>query len=406
MHDRDFDLILFGATSFVGRLVCRRLVERSAGTGLRWAIAGRNPTELDRVAADSGADVECIVADAHDPQALAALAERTAAVVSTVGPYARHGSDLVAAVAAAGTDYCDLTGEPHWMLAMIDAHQATAAASGARIVHACGFDSVPSDLGVWFTQREACTRLGSPCNRIAMRVHEVKGGVSGGTVSSALGIADEARRNAAVRSVLRDPYALAPAGERSGPPQPETTVPRRDELSGEWVAPFVMAATNTKVVLRSHALLGRPWGEDFRYDEAMAMGEGPSGVGTASAVTAATALFALSTAIPPTRWLIDRFVPKPGTGPDAATRAAGSFDLRFHGRTADGRSIDTLVAGDADPGYGSTAKMLAEVSLALGTIDRTAVAGGFWTPATMFGDLLVERLNDHAGIDFEVVSAG
>jgi short subunit dehydrogenase-like uncharacterized protein len=406
VHERDFDLILYGATSFVGRLLCRRLVERTAGTDLRWAIAGRNPAELERVAADSGADVERIVADAHDTPALAALAERTAAVVSTVGPYARHGSDLVAVVAAAGTDYCDLTGEPHWMRAMIDAHQSTAASSGARIVHACGFDSVPSDLGVWFTQREASTRLGRPCNRIAMRVHHVKGGVSGGTVASALGVADEARRDAAVRSVLRDPYALAPAGDRSGPRQPEVTVPRRDELSGEWVAPFVMAATNTKVVLRSHALLGRPWGEDFLYDEAMAMGEGPTGIVTASAVTAATGLFALSSALPPTRWVIDRFVPKPGTGPDAATREAGSFDLRFHGRTADGRRIVTKVTGDADPGYGSTAKMLAEVSLALGTIDRTAVAGGFWTPATMFGDALVDRLADHAGIGFEVVSAG
>jgi short subunit dehydrogenase-like uncharacterized protein len=399
--DRRYDLILFGATSFVGQILTARLVER-APAGLRWAIAGRNAGKLDEVATACGTDVDRIVADAGDHEAMEALAASTAVVASTVGPYARYGSHLVAAVAGAGTDYCDLTGEPHWMRAMIDAHHATAVRTGARIVHACGFDSIPSDLGVWFTQQQAIERFGMPCRSISFRLKAVRGGASGGTIASGLDLVEEARRDPSVRALLADPYALAPEGLRSGPKQPNVTMPRPDPVSGGWVAPFIMAATNTRVVHRSHALLGRPWGNGFQYDEAMLVGAGPIGALKAAAVAGGMAGFAGAAAFGPTRALLRRVLPEPGEGPGPEARAAGFFDVRFYGRTAAG-AIVTRVTGDRDPGYGSTAKMMAEAALAFAEVDPTEVAGGSWTPATAFGDLLVDRLVAHAGLTFDVL---
>lgn len=403
--DRRLDLIVYGATSFVGQILCRRLVERHGVDGdLRWAIAGRDPAKLDRVAADTGADVERIVADATDAPALAALAGATRVVASTVGPYALYGSDLVAAVAEAGTDYCDLTGEPQWMRRMIDAHADAAAASGARIVHACGFDSVPSDLGVWFLQQRARERFDAPCEHVSMRVASMRGGASGGTVASMTNLMEEAAGDPDLRRMLADPYALAPADLRSGPRQHDVNRPGRDDASGQWVAPFVMAAVNTRVVHRSHALLGRPWGPGFTYDEAMLMGTGPVGAVKAGGLSAGMGVGLGLVALGPTRRALSRWVlPKPGEGPSPEAQRKGSFDLRFFGTTADGRTIATRVTGDRDPGYSGTARMLAEAAVGLVHLDRTEVGGGFWTPATALGDRLVERLEAHAGIRFDVL---
>ncbi len=400
------DLIVFGATSFVGQILCRRLVERHGTDGdLRWAIAGRDPAKLDRVAADTGADVERIVADAADRPALAALAGATRVVASTVGPYALYGSDLVAAVAEAGTDYCDLTGEPQWMRRMIDAHADTAAASGARIVHACGFDSVPSDLGVWFLQQRARERFDAPCEHVSMRVASMRGGASGGTIASMTNLMEEAAGDPDLRRMLADPYALAPVDLRSGPRQRDVNRPTRDQASGQWVAPFVMAAVNTRVVHRSHALLGRPWGPGFTYDEAMLMGTGPLGAAKAGGLSAGMAAGVGLVALGPTRRALSRWVlPKPGQGPSPEAQRKGSFDLRFFGTTADGRTLRTRVTGDRDPGYSGTARMLAEAAVGLVQLDPAEVGGGFWTPATAFGDRLVERLEAHAGIRFDVLN--
>ena len=404
MADRRYDLIVFGATSFVGQILTGHLVDRVGLDGdVRWAVAGRDADKLARVATATGAAVEQIVADAADHDAMASLARSTRVVVSTVGPYALYGSPLVAAVAAAGTDYCDLTGEPHWMRAMLDAHQADAEASGARIVHACGFDSIPSDLGVWFTQQRAIERLGAPCTSISLRVEAMQGGASGGTVASGLNVVEEARRDPALCKILGNPYALAPDGMRAGPKQPNVTMPQRDEASGQWVAPFIMAATNTKVVQRTHALLGRPWGDDFRYDEAMLVGTGPVGAVKAVAVTGAIGAFAGLAAFGPGRKLLGTVLPGPGEGPSARAQEAGCFDMRLHGATADGRTIVTKVTGDRDPGYGSTAKMLAEAALAFLDVPAATTPGGFWTPTTAFGDLLIDRLVEHAGLTFDVL---
>ena len=407
-RDRSFDLVVFGATSFVGRLLCEHLVERHGTDGpLRWAIAGRSADRLDEVRASTGSDVERIVADALDPRAMAGLAGRARLVASTVGPYASYGSALVGAVAEAGTDYCDLTGEPQWMQRMIDAHGELAARTGARVVHACGFDSIPSDLGVLFTQRRAIERFGAPCARVGMRVKAASGGFSGGTVASGLAVFEELGADPGLGKVLGNPYALAPAGQRSGVEQPSVGRPRKDELSGWWIAPFVMAPVNTKVVHRSHALLGRPWGEDFRYDEATMTGEGLRGLAKAGALAGGLAGFVGAASIGPVRSALRRFVlPKPGTGPDPASREASSYDLRFFGVTADGRTIETKVTGDRDPGYGSTSRMLGEAAVRLLEVARDELPGGFWTPATAMGDALIEGLVERAGLEFAVVESG
>ncbi len=402
--DRRLDLVVYGATSFVGQILCRYLVGRHGTDGpLRWAIAGRDAAKLDRVAADTGADVERIVADASDLDALGAMVASTRVVASTVGPYAKYGSELVAAVVASGADYCDLTGETQWMRRMIDAHQAAAERSGARIVHTCGFDSIPSDLGVWFTQQRALERFGVACNRISMRVRTLRGGASGGTIASMLHLVEEAAADPSLRRLLADPYALAPVDQRHGPAQPDLARPAHDPVSGRWIAPFVMAAVNTRVVQRSHALLGRPWGQDFRYDEATDTGPGPLGAAKAVGLSAGMAAGLGLTALGPTRRLVGRVVPQPGEGPSPAAQERGSYDLRFHGTTPDGRTLLTLVTGDRDPGYGSTAKMLGEAAVALVELDPAEVGGGFWTPSTAFGDRLVERLEAHAGLRFDVL---
>jgi short subunit dehydrogenase-like uncharacterized protein len=401
---RDVDVVVYGATSFVGQILCRYLVRRhGVGGKLRWAIAGRDAAKLDAVGRSIGADVPRLVADAADRDALDALTASTRVVVSTVGPYALYGSPLVESVVEAGIDYCDLTGEVQWMRRMIDAHQDRARETGARVVHACGFDSIPSDLGTWFTQQRALEEFGEPCVEIRMSVAGAKGGVSGGTLASGMNMFEEMAADPSVRTVTSDPYVLAPVDLRTGPRQPGLGLPTRDDRFQSWVGPFVMAPTNSAVVLRTHALLGRPWGRDFTYGETMMTGDGAIGAVKAYAMTAGLAAFAGVASLGPTRRLLGKVMPKPGSGPDAAVQQAGWFDVRFVGRTESGRTIRTKVTGDQDPGYGSTAKMLGESAVAFLDLGPSDVGGGFWTPASAFGDALVERLEAHAGVRFDVL---
>lgn len=402
--DRTYDVVVYGATSFVGQILCKYLVGRHGTNGeLRWAIAGRSASKLDEVATSTGASVPRIVADAADRAALDELAASTKVVASTVGPYALYGSELVGAVVEAGGDYCDLTGEVQWMRKMIDQHQTRAEHTGARIVHTCGFDSIPSDLGTWFTQQRAIEAFGEPCIEVRMAVKGAKGGVSGGTAASGMQMFEEMAADPELRKVVGDPYVLAPVDMRQGSTQPGMGRPRRDDRFESWVAPFVMAPTNSAVVLRSHALLGRPWGREFTYGETMMTGGGITGGAAAWGMTAGLAAFAGAASFGPTRKLLGKVIPKPGSGPSEAKQQAGYFDLRFVGRTASGQEIRTKVTGDADPGYGSTAKMLGESAVAFLDLDASQVGGGFWTPASAFGDALIERLEAHAGVRFDVV---
>lgn len=404
-----FDLVLFGATGFTGQLVAEHLLRRHGVAGdLRWAIAGRDPAKLQAVRSALGpaaAELPILQADSHDVPALEQLVRQTKVVCSTVGPYAWHGNELVAACAQHGTDYCDLTGEVPWMRRMLDQHQASAQASGARLVHCCGFDSIPSDLGVWFLQQQAQARLGQPLQTVRLGVERMRGKMSGGTAASMINIIEESRRHADTSKVLANPYALCPPDWRSGPRQPYVAGPSFSKALNSWQAPFVMAAINTRIVHKSHALQGRPWGEDFTYDEAMLTGRGFAGRRRAIFWSALLGGFALGAKVGPLRKLMTaKLLPKPGEGPSAAEREAGFFRLLLDGQTADGRRLRVRVTGDRDPGYGSTAKMLGEAAFTLAT-DSSAerASGGFWTPSLAMGQALLDRLVAHAGLTFDVV---
>jgi len=407
-HPR-FDLVVFGATSFVGQILCRYLLDQfGAGGTLRWAAAGRSQDKLEALRSGLGPearDLPLLAADAQDPASLDAMCGQARVVVSTVGPYALYGEPLVKACAGSGTDYCDLTGEVQWIRRMIDRYGDAAQESGARIVHCCGFDSIPSDLGVYFLQRESMRRLGQPCSRVRMRVRAMRGGFSGGTAASLMNAIKEASSDPALRKELANPYSLCPKGERRGPRQPDVKAAEFDDSFGAWVAPFVMSKINTRIVHRSNALLGHAYGQDFLYDEAVLTGKGTKGRLNATGMAMGLGAFVVAGALPPTRWALERFVlPAPGEGPSPEAQAGGFFDLRFHGETADGRSLRAKVTGDRDPGYGSTAKMLGQAAACLAQdVGKDDKPGGFWTPATIFGDRLVERLEADAGLTFEVL---
>ena len=409
MSAPSLDVVAFGATSFVGRILCRYLLEEFGTHGkLKWAAAGRSKAKLEQLRDSLGAEARTlplVVADAADAPALRKLCASTRVVVSTVGPYALHGEPLVKACAESGTDYCDLTGEVQWIRRMVQRYEATARKSGARIVHCCGFDSIPSDMGVHFLQRQAMSLFGAPCTRVKMRVKVMRGGFSGGTVASLMNVIKEARADPALRKELADPYSLCPPGRAPKPRQPEVRSAEFDADFGAWVAPFVMSAINTRIVHRTNALSKEAYGADFVYDEATLMGPGPEGWLAANAMVAGLAGFMLAGAIGPLRLALARFVlPKPGEGPSPEAQRKGSFDLRFLGTTADGGRIRTKVTGDRDPGYGSTGKMLGQAAACLALdVDKAATPGGFWTPATIFGDRLIRRLTDHAGLTFELI---
>ncbi len=399
------DLIVFGATGFTGRLVAQYLQSSyGADKGLCWALAGRDAVRLAAVRDAIGADpaLPLLSADAADAGALAALVARTRAVITTVGPYQRHGEALVRACAAAGTDYVDLCGEPAWMADMIGQLQAPAAASGARVVFSCGFDSIPFDLGVVFLQDQSMRRFGVPLKHVRGRVRVIKGGPSGGTIASAMATFEQMQRNPAVARTMADPFALTPGF--CGPQQPDSDAALYDGIAGGWTAPFMMAPINTKNVHRTNLLRGHPWGRDFVYDERMLTGQGAGGEARARLMAGANGIQNLMLGFAPARALLQRFVlPKPGSGPNANQRRTGRYELLFMGQSADGQTLRARVTGDRDPGYGSTSKMISESALCLlQDIDRRKAAGGVWTPGAAMGLALVRRLQARAGLTFTI----
>lgn len=410
-----YDLVVFGATSFVGQILSRYLAEHLSGGqvgSVRWAIAGRSATRLDefkRSLGAAGQGLPTIVADAADESQLKAMCAQTRVVVSTVGPYALYGEPLVKVCAEGGTDYCDLTGETPWIRRMVSRYEASAQRSGARLVHCCGFDSVPSDMGVYFLQRQALKQWGTPATQVKMRVRAMKGGASGGTVASLVNVVKEAVADPALRKELANPYSLCPPGHGFTVRQHNVRSAEFDADFGAWVAPFVMAAINERVVHRSNALSGKAYGAQFTYDEGILTGAGTTGRLAAMAVVGGLAAFTVGVALHPTRRLLERFVlPKPGEGPSPEAQLAGRYDLRFFGRTGQGQTLRARVTGDRDPGYGSTGKMLGQAALSL-ALDhardgvKLGRGGGFWTPATFFDERLIERLGKHAGMRFELV---
>ncbi|MGB5690698.1 MAG: saccharopine dehydrogenase NADP-binding domain-containing protein [Woeseiaceae bacterium] len=406
-NDREFDIVVYGATGFTGHLVAQYLLRRyGIGGDLRWSIAGRSASKLESIRSALGeeaADLEIMVADSRDKGALASLAARTRVVLTTVGPYALYGSDLVAACVEAGTDYCDLAGEVQWIRKMVDMHHERAQQTGARIVHCCGFDSIPMDMGVFFLQQEAKKRHGDYCRSISLFVKATKGTASGGTIASMMNIIEEAQADRSVARILADPYALNPEGERAGPDQRDQQKVVHDKEAACWTAPFVMAGVNTRVVRRSHALAGFPYGRDFRYREAVITGKGISGWLKGNLMTLGLGTLVVGMSFGSTRKLLKNFVlPKPGEGPSPELQQEGFFNLVQIGEHADGSIMRTRITGDQDPGYGSTSKMLAEAAVCLAH-DDLDTTGGVLTPAFAMGDKLLARLRANAGLTFDVV---
>lgn len=392
--NKPFDLVVHGATGFTGRLVVEYLLQRyPAGSGLRWAMGGRNAEKLAAVRDELGApaDTPLVVTDTTNPASLQALMNATRLVLTTVGPYQLYGNELVAACAASGVDYVDLCGEPAWMRQMIDAHEATAQASGARIVFSCGFDSIPFDLGVFLLQTEFAQRFGHAAPRVRGRVRKMKGTFSGGTAASLKATMAAAAAQPGVMDLLKNPFSLTPGFE--GPRQPSGHKPMVDEALGDgvWVAPFVMAAINTRNVHRSNLLLKHAYGTDFVYDEMLVTGPGEKGEALANAVAGDKSLGS------------DQG-PKPGEGPSREERENGFYDVLFLGTDNEGHSLRVGVKGDRDPGYGSTSKMIAEAAVCL-LQDAATTPGGIWTTAPALGDKLIARLQANAGLGFAVESS-
>jgi len=403
MSNREYEVVLFGATGFTGKLVAEYLKEHSP-RDLKWCIAGRNREKLEAVRRDLAlGELPIEIADGHDEASLERLVPRAKVVCTTVGPYTKHGVLLARAVAKHGTHYCDLTGEPPFIRRSIDENHAVAEKSGARVVHCCGYDSIPFDLGVHMLWDHAKKTAGTGLRWAKGFAAETKGAFSGGTIASMATIMELARSDRDVRRLLGDPHGFDPVrGKRTTDPfeQDQRSV-RWDPDIERWTAPFLMATVNTRVVRRSSALVPGHYGESFRYREAMSLMRGPKGFVAASAITAALGGFAAVLAFEPTRDLVTkRFLPKPGEGPSKEARDAGYFKVRFVAETENGEKLRGRVEGDSDPGYGETAKMLAESALCLAR-DELGERSGVLTPATAMGMTLVERLRA-AGMRFAV----
>jgi short subunit dehydrogenase-like uncharacterized protein len=403
MDAREFDVVVWGATGYTGRLVAAHLALR-APSSLRLGLAGRDEAKLAAVRAalpERARAWPLLLAEAADEQSLGALAARTRVVCTTVGPYARHGLPLVSACAARGTHLVDLTGEVPFIRDSIDRFDALARGAGARIVHCCGFDSIPSDLGVWLLHRE----LG-PMARATLVVESAKGGFSGGTIASLLNVLDETAAEPTRRALVADPYALSP--DRAREPdlgrQPDVGRVAFDAFVERWTAPFLMAPVNTRVVRRSNALLGHAYGARFRYREVMGFARGGRGLLSATAVMGGLGAFGALLLFAPTRRALTKRLPQPGEGPTEATRRGGHLRLTIFGEAEAGRRAAVRVEGAGDPGYQLTAVMLGEAALCLALDDaRLPARCGVLTPATALGLPLVERLRD-AGLSFEMLS--
>ena len=402
--ERDLDVVLFGASGFVGRLIAAYLAEH-APENTRIGLAGRSEDKLAGVRADLGpraAEWPLVVADSADAESLRAMARRAQVVATTVGPYRRAGLPLVEACADAGTDYADLTGEVLFVHESAERHER-AAASGARIVHSCGFDSIPSDLGVHLLHRAAEADGAGGLEHTTLVVTGMRGGFSGGTLASLKGQIDDLRTSGDARRVIADPYALSPdrASDPAGKDEGDLRTLDRDDELGGWLAPFVMATFNTRIVRRSNALLGHAYGPRFRYREVMAMGGGLAAPLKGAAMAGGIVALAGGLALPPTRFLLDKVLPDPGEGPSEESQRKGFFRIEVHARTSDGARYRARVAAQGDPGYSATAMMMGESALCLALDrDRLPEQAGVLTPAVAMGDALVDRLRA-AGMTLE-----
>ena len=410
---RVYAVVLYGATSFVGQITAHYLAnflsanKDKSGSEINWAIGGRDQEKLNELQSKLTSKVDIIIANSDDAASLDAMTEQTQVIISTVGPYLKYGEPLIKSCVDNGTDYVDLTGEAIFIKDMMDKYQEAAKQSGARIVNSCGFDSIPSDLGVYFTQKQAEAKFDSACDVIHMRVKAAKGGLSGGTIASMATIFEEVGQDKSRRKQVANPYLLNDDKDAPNVRQSNVSKPEYDSEHKRWLAPFVMASINTRIVHRSNQLLGYEYGREFKYDEAMWMKDGLKGKLTSYALSAGLLGFATAMMITPSRELLSKHVlPKSGSGPSKEEQENGYFDIRLFGQTPNKDSITTKVTGDKDPGYGSTSRMLSQAALCLAQdISKEEVKGGFWTPASAMGDKLLARLEKHAGLSFDVIDS-
>jgi len=398
---REYDIIIWGASGFTGRLVAEYLFNNyDSNNNLKWAIAGRNILKLESVRKEILDDrVPIVVADSNDLKSLNEMVKKTKVICTTVGPYAKYGSNLVASCVQNKTHYCDLAGEVQWIRKMIDKYHNEAIANNIKIVNSCGFDSIPSDMGVYYIQKQTKALNNKRAKLIEMRVAGAKGGISGGTYKSLSNVNKEANKDKEIFKVVINPYGLNPIGEQEGLDKSDLRKIIYDKSSNSWIGPFIMAAINTKIVRRSNALSNYSYGKDFMYNEATLNGKGF--MGKIKGYLLAVPIFILMSAKPGSvlKKLIDFMLPKPGEGPSKKDRETGYYNLRFYITLEDGSKAFAKVIGDMDPGYGSTSKMLAESAICLAK-DELPNSNGVLTPSIAMGDALLSRLEKNAGLSF------
>ena len=397
-NKRDFDLIIWGATGFTGNLVCDYINKNYNERELRWAIAGRNKKKILKLQQKLKIDdSRTIIADSSDKDSLVKMVKKSKVVCTTVGPYAKYGTNLVEACIEGETNYCDITGETQWIRRIIDRFHTKAKEKNIKIINSCGFDSIPSDMGVFYSQKIMLEKTGKYASTINMRVAGAKGGISGGTYNSLSNVLEEALIDKEVRKTLTNPYGLNPIDKQFGPDKSDLRKVIFDTVSNSWIAPFVMAGINTKIVRRSHALMDFMYGKNFAYDEATLTGKGIAGQirGYMSLIPIFLATRKKGSII---KKIVDFILPKSGEGPSEKTRINGYYNLRFY-LTADKMTYVSKVLGDMDPGYGSTSKMLAESAICL-ALDKIPETYGILTPSVALGDSLLKRLEENAGLTF------
>ena len=397
-NTQQLDLIIWGATGFTGQLVSEYINKKYSNTALKWGIAGRNKEKASVIAKRLNiAKDRVFIADCNNIESLIKLTSKTKVICTTVGPYAKLGTNLIDACIKTNTNYCDITGETQWIRKMIDKYHSKAKENKIKIINSCGFDSIPSDMGVFYSQKKLFEKIGKYASKINMRVAGAKGGISGGTYNSLSNVLEEARADNEVRKTLTNPYGLNPIGKQNGPDKADLQSVIFDKVSNSWIAPFVMAGINTKIVRRSHALIDFKYGSDFSYDEATLSGKGVLGhvKGYLSLIPIFLATRKKGSFI---KNIVDYVLPKSGEGPSEKTRISGYYNLRFY-LTQQDKIYLSKVIGDMDPGYGSTSKMLAESAVCL-ALDKTPETYGILTPSVALGNPLLKRLQENAGLTF------
>ncbi len=405
MENNKYDIVLFGATSFVGKLTAAYLLEKYGyNNDLKWAIAGRDAKKLENLLFTLGcAELPIIIADSFDEESLLNMAAQTKVICTTVGPYSLYGSLLVKACISSGTNYCDLTGETAWMRLMIDEHHEIAKEKKIKIVHNCGFDSIPSDLGVFILQHEINKRWGMYATKIKNYVTSLKGSLSGGTYLSMRNQLDLSKTDPAFAKMMGNTYLLNPDPNYDGPITPNIQKMNFDTQIQSWIVPFIMGGINMRVVRRSHALLGYPYGETFIYQEVMATGGGLKGRIAGLKMMLTLGLLVLGKPNGIVNKLIGLIMPKPGEGPSAAAIKNGYYQFELYGTTTDGHNMQLILKGEGDPGYGSTSKMLAESAVCIAKDEKeTPDRFGVLTPSIALGSALLNRLKENAGLSFQI----